>query len=124
MKSVRLLFCALLVATPHAVKADPITALIGATVIDGTGKDAVKDAVIVIDGRKIVAVGPRASVKIPAGAREVNVAGKYIIPGLMDANVHLVLGSAIEFIVRYEGHYEDLIEEAAQISLKNGLTTV
>ena len=42
----------------------------------------------------------------------------------MDANVHLVLGSSIEFIVRYEGRYEDLIEEAAQVTLKNGLTTV
>jgi imidazolonepropionase-like amidohydrolase len=124
MKSVRLLFCVLLVATPRMVSADPITALTGATVIDGTGKDAVRDAVIVIDGRKITAVGPRGSVKIPAGAREVNVAGKFIIPGLMDANVHLVLGSAIEFITRYEGHYEDLIEEAAQVTLKNGVTTV
>ena len=42
----------------------------------------------------------------------------------MDANVHLVLGSSIEFIVRYEDHYEDLIEEAAQVTLKNGVTTV
>ena len=42
----------------------------------------------------------------------------------MDANVHLILGSSIEFIVRHEGRYQDLIEEAAQVTLKNGLTTV
>ena len=61
---------------------------------------------------------------IPPGAQQFDAAGKYVIPGLMDANVHLMLGSSIEYIVRYEGHYEDLIEESAQISLKNGLTTV
>ncbi len=61
---------------------------------------------------------------VPAGAKEIKAAGKYVIPGLMDANVHLVLGSSIEFIVRYEDHYEDLIEEAAQVTLKNGVTTV
>src|SRR6476646_2286968 len=124
MTVVRIAICGLLLALAPMASAEPVTVLTGATVIDGTGKDAVKDAVIVIDGRKIVAVGPRASVKIPAGAREVNVAGKYIIPGLMDANVHLVLGSSIEFIVRYEGRYEELIEEAAQVALKNGVTTV
>ena len=42
----------------------------------------------------------------------------------MDANVHSILGISIEFIVRYEGRYEDLIEEAAQVTLKNGVTTV
>src|SRR5262249_26097860 len=99
-------------------------AITGATLIDGTGAAAIPDAVIVIDGNKITAVGPRASVRVPAGARQIDAAGKYVIPGLMDANVHLVLGSAIEFIVRYEGRYEDLIEEAAQVTLKNGLTTV
>jgi imidazolonepropionase-like amidohydrolase len=104
--------------------AQPVTAIIGATVIDGTGAAPVRDGVVVIEGRKITAVGPRGRVTIPTGAREVNVAGKYVIPGMMDANVHLVLGSSIEFIVRYEGRYEDLIEEAAQVSLKNGLTTV
>lgn len=62
--------------------------------------------------------------RVPAGAREIDAAGKYIIPGLMDANVHLVLNMAIEFHGRYEGRYEDLIEEAAQVALKNGVTTV
>jgi imidazolonepropionase-like amidohydrolase len=99
-------------------------AIVGATVIDGTGAEPVKDAVLVIDGARITAVGPRGKVAVPAGARQIDAAGKYVIPGLMDANVHLVLGSSIEFIVRYEGRYEDLIEEAAQVTLKNGLTTV
>ena len=124
MTVVRLLSCVVLLVCSSVANAEPVTAIIGATLIDGTGGAPVKDAVIVIDGRKIAAVGPRDRVTIPTGARKVNVAGKYIIPGMMDANVHLVLGSSIEFIVRYEGRYEDLIEEAAQVALKNGLTTV
>lgn len=108
---------------PSAVAAEKL-AIVGATVIDGTGAAPVADAVIIVDGGKIAAVGPRASVPVPPGTREINAAGKYVIPGLMDANVHLMLGSSIEFIVRYEGRYEDLIEEAAQVTLKNGVTTV
>jgi len=104
--------------------AEPVTAITGATLIDGTGGAPVRDAVIVIDGRKISAVGARGQVTIPTGATIVAAAGKYVVPGLMDANVHLVLGSSIEFITRYEGRYEDLIEEAAQVTLKNGVTTV
>jgi imidazolonepropionase-like amidohydrolase len=99
-------------------------ALEGATLIDGTGKAPLNDAVVIIEGNKIVAVGGRASVHVPAGAHVINAAGKFVIPGLMDANVHLVLNTSIEFVARYEGHYEDLIEEAAQVTLKQGLTTV
>jgi len=125
MRVVRLLALVALAAVPHGLSAaDPTTAIVGATLIDGTGGPPVKDAVVVVEGRKIAAVGPRGQVTIPAGARELNAAGKFIVPGLMDANVHLVLGSSIEFIVRYEGRYEDLIEEAAQVALKNGVTTV
>jgi imidazolonepropionase-like amidohydrolase len=99
-------------------------AIVGATLIDGTGAPPVPDSAVVIDGARIVAAGPLTRVSVPTGARRIDAAGKYPIPGLMDANVHLVLGSSIEFIVRYEGRYEDLIEEAAQVTLKNGLTTV
>ena len=48
----------------------------------------VDDGVIVIRGDRIVAVGPRASVSIPAGAQTIDMAGKTIIPGLVDAHAH------------------------------------
>ena len=41
-----------------AVSADPLTAIVGATLIDGNGGPPVKDAVLLIDGRKISAAGP------------------------------------------------------------------
>ena len=42
----------------------------------------------------------------------------------MDANVHLCSARRSSSSSGYEGRYEELIEEAAQVTLKNGLTTV
>jgi imidazolonepropionase-like amidohydrolase len=56
-----------------------------------------------------------------------DVSGKYIIPGLMDANVHLIPWPSweyIEFLARYENNFEGIIEEAAQVALKHGFTTM
>ncbi|WP_157994450.1 amidohydrolase family protein [Peristeroidobacter agariperforans] len=50
--------------------------------------------------------------------------GKYVIPGLMNANVHLLCDVRLENLVRHMDRFEDLIIEAAQVALKNGLTTV
>lgn len=50
--------------------------------------------------------------------------GRFIIPGLMNANVHLFSGVNLESLSRYFGRYDELIEEAAQVSLRGGLTTV
>jgi cytosine/adenosine deaminase-related metal-dependent hydrolase len=63
-------------------------AFVGATVIDGTGKPPIPNATVVTSNGKIVAVGPSAQVKIPADAQRIDVAGKYIIPGLWDMHAH------------------------------------
>jgi imidazolonepropionase-like amidohydrolase len=109
-------------AAPAA--AQQSTMVVGATIIDGTGRPPITDGAVVITGDRIAAVGKRSEIQRPSGAREVDAAGKFIIPGMMDANIHLVLNSSIEFHARYEDRYEDLIEEAAQVALQNGVTTV
>lgn len=63
-------------------------ALIGATLIDGTGATAMKDSAIVIQGGKILSVGPRSKVTLPGNARILDVTGKTIIPGLWDMHAH------------------------------------
>src|SRR5205085_11133965 len=67
-----------------------VTALVGARIVTMANAEGgiVDDGVIVIDGNRIRAVGPRASMTIPAGARIVDVAGKTIIPGLIDGHAH------------------------------------
>jgi imidazolonepropionase-like amidohydrolase len=66
----------------------PSIALIGATLIDGSGAPPVRDAVVVLRGDRIAAVGPRDKVSIPAGAQRLELAGKYLIPGLWDMHAH------------------------------------
>lgn len=66
-----------------------IVALVGGRLIDGTGAAPVADAVILIAGDKIQQVAPAAQVPVPAEARVIDVAGKTILPGLIDAHLHL-----------------------------------
>ncbi len=67
----------------------------GATVVDGTGRKALVDAVVVVEGERIVAVGPRADVPIPDGARVIEAEGKFLAPGLVDAHIHFFQSAGI-----------------------------
>ena len=103
---------------------DSLVAIVGATLIDGNGGPAASDVTIVVHGKRIVAVGPRASVRVPAGARMIDGTGKFATPGFIDTNVHLSLYNNGESMVRYEDRFLDLVVEAAQTELKYGVTTV
>src|SRR5882762_8002701 len=63
------------------------TVLRGATVIDVVANTTVPDAVVVIEGDRIAAFGGPTT-PIPAGAAIVDLAGKFVIPGLFDSHVH------------------------------------
>jgi imidazolonepropionase-like amidohydrolase len=83
-----LLFCGLALLGCRKSAPDGI-ALIGATLIDGTGGPPLTDGVIVVRQGRIESVGPRAAFELPKKTREVNVTGRWIIPGLIDAHSHL-----------------------------------
>ena len=106
----------------------PALAIAGATLIDGTGGPVVDDAVVVIADGKIIAAGPRGSVRIPGDATVINGTGKFVLPGLIDTNVHLSLygGTAdrYETLARYHPRQREIVLEAAQLQLKYGITTV
>ena len=63
-------------------------AIVGATLIDGTGAVPVTDSAVVIENGRIKAVGPRSKVKIPKDANVVDAAGKFLLPGLWDMHAH------------------------------------
>ena len=65
-----------------------IRALTGATVIPGHGAAAITGAVIVVDGDRLACVGTRARCPVPAGAERIDLTGRYVTPGLVDAHVH------------------------------------
>jgi imidazolonepropionase-like amidohydrolase/Tol biopolymer transport system component len=73
-----------------ADKPTATVALTGARIVTMASKDGgiIDDGVIVIRGDRIVAIGPRGQVAVPAGAKVIDVAGKTIIPGLVDAHAH------------------------------------
>ncbi len=63
-------------------------AIVGGTLIDGTGAAPVPDAAIVIKDGRITAAGPRAKVKVPHDANIIDAKGKTILPGLWDMHAH------------------------------------
>jgi imidazolonepropionase-like amidohydrolase/Tol biopolymer transport system component len=68
-------------------------AFTGARVITMKGDEVIADGTVVVDGNRIVAVGPRGSVTVPAGAKVIDVAGKTIMPGIVDVHWHGSMGS-------------------------------
>ena len=74
-------------------------AFTGARVIDGTGKPPIEKATILVHDGKIAAVGT--SVRIPAGAQRVDLAGKTVIPGLINAHGHVSNLSQLGLYARY-----------------------
>src|SRR2546425_539749 len=74
----------------QAPAGDGIVALTGARVIDGTGRAPIEQATLVINANgRIQAVGPANSVQVPRGATRVDLAGKTIMPGLINAHAHV-----------------------------------
>ena len=91
---------AIAVAVPLLDAQTAATALTGATLIDGNGGPPIADAVVIVADGRIQSAGPGASVTVPAGARVIDASGKFIVPGLIDTNVHLSLYGGVQ--ERYE----------------------
>jgi len=70
--------------------AHAIVAVVGATVVypERDTDNTLRDATVVISGDHIVAVGPRAAVRVPNGATRIDGTGKWLIPGMIDSHVH------------------------------------
>jgi hypothetical protein len=67
----------------------PALVIQGGTLIDGNGGAPVANSVVVIQGNRIVAAGRAGAVQIPAGAQTINATGKYVLPGLWDAQTNI-----------------------------------
>jgi imidazolonepropionase-like amidohydrolase len=93
MKLVQLPLAALAIAmvlvtsSPAWAQTRPIV-LQGGVLIDGTGRQAVEDAVVVFQGGRIREAGKRGEVTIPQGAEMIDAKGKTILPGLIDGHCH------------------------------------
>jgi imidazolonepropionase-like amidohydrolase len=101
------------VAAPDAQRGatGTVTAIVGARLFDGTGDAAVSDSVILVSGDRITVAGQRALTQIPQSATVVNVAGKTVIPGLIDVHCHL-------------NQPRDVMLKLLPVALNWGVTTV
>jgi imidazolonepropionase-like amidohydrolase len=97
-----------------------VKAFTGARVIDGTDRAPIDNATIVVRGGKVVAVGPGASVTVPAGAERIALTGKHVIPGLVNAHGHVGNTVGME-----QGHYsaENVLRDLRTYAAY-GVTTV
>lgn len=111
-------------ATPRA----GVTALVGGTLIDGNGGTPLANSVILVEGERITAVGQVGTLAIPAGATVVSTEGQYVLPGLWDMHVHLMLvghGNYAYWDRTYLGELRrTIIPAAARQSLMAGVTSV
>ncbi len=83
-----MLFALTIVAAASDPAAAQPTAFVGGRLIDGTGR-MIESGTVVIDGGKITAAGPAASTPVPSGAVRVDVKGKTLMPGLVNAHGHV-----------------------------------
>jgi imidazolonepropionase-like amidohydrolase len=82
---------ALLCAPAYYAQQPKTTVLVGGMLISGLDVPPLHNAAIVIQGERIVQVGPAAEVKIPPGATVIDTSGQTMMPGLIDAHIHLIL---------------------------------
>jgi imidazolonepropionase-like amidohydrolase len=85
-------FAAALVSSSASIA--QTTALTRATVIDGSGAAPMRDYTIVMERGRIREMGPSSSVKVPAGATVVDLTGKFIVPGIINAHGHVASETA------------------------------
>src|SRR4030095_1129158 len=118
----RLLVLALLCVASPSLVAQPAKkklALVGGMLLDGYDVPPVHHAAILIEGNRIVQVGPAAEVAIPPDAQVIDTSGRVMMPGLVEVDGHLQ--------IRGHGDYDrwdpwiaknNLVEKVSEISAK------
>jgi imidazolonepropionase-like amidohydrolase len=76
------------VAAEFTTQPASVTAIVGGRLIDGTGKPAIDNSVVILRDGKIAAAGPAASTPVPQGATIVDAHDKSVLPGLWEMHAH------------------------------------
>jgi imidazolonepropionase-like amidohydrolase len=97
----RLPIIALLVTSALTAQQPRRVALVGGTLIDGTGGPPIRNSVVLIDGERIAAVGTVGSRPVPAGYQVISTEGMSVLPGLWDMHVHTMINGHGDY-----GHWD------------------
>jgi imidazolonepropionase-like amidohydrolase len=122
------IFLVFLAISVQVADTSAATAIVGGTVVDLEGKAPIENAVILVEGERIAAIGAAGSVKIPDGAVQVDASGTWLIPGLMNMHVHLGLilpgKMAAELANESEAALALRMAASARETLQAGVTTI
>ncbi len=99
-------------------------AIVGSTIIDGTGSAPVLDGVVVVENGKIVEVGAADEVKLSPDVERIYATGKFIIPGIIDSHVHVTPNQDVPPDVRINLRVGFNAINTLRQSLGAGVTTV
>src|ERR1043165_2662126 len=75
---------------PQSPEGKGVVAVKAARLIDGTGAPAITNAVVIVTDNKITAVGDADSVRVPPGAKVIDLGNVTLLPGFIDAHTHLI----------------------------------
>jgi imidazolonepropionase-like amidohydrolase len=104
----------------------PVVALMHVRVIDGTGAPARDNQTVVIEGGKIAAIG--GNVAVPAGAKEIDLSGRTVLPGLVGMHDHLFYVARPNLTADMKSDSPRIVPEmtfsAPRLYLANGVTTL
>lgn len=96
-----------------------ITAFVGADIIDGTGTEPIEDGVLLISKGKIIGVGNSETLLVPEGAKIINVDGKTIMPGIINAHGHVGVAKGLQ-----SGYSRENVIRDLHVNARYGITTI
>jgi imidazolonepropionase-like amidohydrolase len=103
-----------------------VKAIVGATLVDGSGKKALPDSVVFVRGETIEGVGKQGDVKIPEDAEVIDASNRWLLPGLIDLHVHLYHSGFVPVATKgSEMAYAGLVaSNNLRQALQAGITTI
>ena len=107
-----------------AAPAEPVLAIVGGTVIDGTGGPPRPGTTVLIQGDRILSVG---ATSVPRGAQVIDATGRTVMPGLIESNGHVTFSGQIDHAAYFANRLDELHEVGVRnlgIALDQGITTI
>ena len=119
-RTLAVVLCLAFAAVP-ALRAE-VRVLRGFTLIDGTGAAPAPNSAVVVDSGRIAWIGPVSNLKVPAGAEVVNLAGRFVMPGIIDLHGHLGISSGLTLDAKL--YSRQTVEHDLRTYAEYGVTTV
>src|SRR5262249_1396251 len=118
-------------APPPVAQGSRHLALVGGMLIDGNAAQPINHAAVLIEGNKILKVGPASEVKLPADATVVDTSGMTMMPGMIEAHAHLAIlghgeyGRWFAWLAEHKAQFppERVFEISAKHLLMAGVTS-